>query len=113
MFLFNSFFFSIVKIGFKTWWYFFLPYIFIFCADILDIQIRNNNNFRGIQIDYEESETPQFADDTSRRLDGSEKKSLKTFLDLLHKSSLIFGLFVNFDKTKVIRIGSPNTVLDQ
>ena len=47
----------------------------------------------------------QFADDTTLFLDDSEK-SIKSTLELLEKFSHISGLKVNFDKTKLIWIGS-------
>ena len=53
-----------------------LPYIFILCAEILAIKIRQCNDIQGIIIDGEECKISQFADDTSLLLDRSEK-SLK------------------------------------
>ena len=47
----------------------------------------------------------QFADDATLFLDDSEK-SIKSTLELQEKFSHIFGLKVNFDKTKLIWIGS-------
>ena len=76
------------------------PYIFILCAEILAIKIRQS-----ITIDGEEYKISQFADDTSLLLDGSEK-SINASLNLLNTFSEISGLKINFDKTKIIWIGS-------
>ena len=48
-------------------------YIFILCAEILAIKIKQNKDVKGIIIDGEEYKISQFADDTSLLLDGSEK----------------------------------------
>ena len=80
-------------------------YIFILCAEILAIKIRNSPSIKGIVIDGTEYKISLFADDTSLLLDGSDK-SLNSALDLLHDFSLYSGLKVNFDKTNVIWIGS-------
>ena len=79
-------------------------YIFILCAEILAIKIRNSKDVTGIKIKDSEYLISQFADDTSLLLDGSEK-SLKCVLEILSNFALISGLKVNFDKTKVIWIG--------
>ena len=81
------------------------PYIFILCAEILSILIKNNDNIKGIAIDGEEYKISQYADDTFLLLDGSEK-SLNTALDTLDRFSFISGLKMNFDKTKIIWIGA-------
>ena len=60
------------------------PYIFIICAEILAILIRNSDNIQGLKIDGEEFLISQYADDTTFILDGSPKSlenTLKT-LDL-------------------------------
>ncbi len=58
------------------------PYIFILCAEILAIKIRNKNRIKGIMINNTEIKLSSFADDTSLALDGSES-SLKNALDEL------------------------------
>jgi hypothetical protein len=82
------------------------PYIFILCAEILAVKIRQYKDIKGIKIDAvdgEEYKISQFADDTSLLLDGSEN-SLNTALNLLNKFTEIAGLKINFDKTKVFWI---------
>ena len=51
----------------------FSPYIFILCAEILAILIRNNVSIKGIKIGNEQFLITQYADDMSLLLDGSEK----------------------------------------
>jgi hypothetical protein len=80
-------------------------YIFILCAETLAIKIRNSKQIKGITIENIEYKISQFADDTSLLLDGSES-SLNTALDLLHTFALESGLKINYDKTKLIWIGS-------
>ena len=75
------------------------PYLFIICAEILGIMIRENRNLKGLRIQNKEYKLFQYADDTGIILDGSEK-SLKLTLDLLDQFSKFSGLKPNFDKTK-------------
>ena len=81
------------------------PYLFILCAEILSIKIRNNSNIKGICINGIEYKISQLADDTTLLLDGSEDTVNKTF-DILYHFSQFSGLKINFDKTLVIWIGS-------
>ena len=48
-------------------------YIFILCAEILNIKLKNNKNIKGIHINSKEYIISQFADDTTLFLDGSDK----------------------------------------
>ena len=80
------------------------PYIFIICAEILAILIRNSDNIQGLKIDGEKCLISQYADDTTFILDGSPKSlenTLKT-LDLYANAS---GLQFNYSKSQVIWIG--------
>ena len=47
------------------------PYLFILCAEIYSIKIRNNKNIKGIKIDNVELKFSQTANDTSAFQDGS------------------------------------------
>lgn len=58
------------------------PYIFIMCAEILAIMVRNNGEIKGITIKEKENKLIQFADDTTFLLDGSDS-SLRAALSLL------------------------------
>ena len=80
------------------------PYIFILCAEILAIKIRNNSNIKGIKVGDTEFKISQYADDTSVVLDGSDT-SLQETLNELSDFAKMSGLRVNFDKTQLVWIG--------
>lgn len=80
------------------------PYIFILCAEILAIKIRNTKDIKGITIGGVEYKIFQFADDTSLLLDGSEN-SLNCTLNILQEFAFYSGLKVNFEKTNIVWIG--------
>jgi hypothetical protein len=55
-------------------------YLFILCAEVLAIKIRNNKQIGGLKIVNIENKLSQFADDTAILLDGTElplRKSLE------------------------------------
>lgn len=81
------------------------PYIFLMCAEILAILIRNNPNIIGIKIANQEVLISQYADDTSLILDGSEV-SLISSVNVLKVYAKISGLCINIEKTKVVWIGA-------
>ena len=80
-------------------------YIFVICAEILAILVRNANDIKDINIDEVEYLISQYADDTRFMLDGS-LKSLNNTLLILKYYANISGLKLNYAKTKVIWIGS-------
>lgn len=81
------------------------PYLFILCAEILAILIRNDNDINGIKMGDTTFVISQYADDTSILLDGS-KKSLEKCLSILKLYARASGLCINIEKTKVVWIGS-------
>jgi exonuclease III len=81
------------------------PYIFIICAEILAILIRNSKDIDGININGQEYLISQYADDTSFILDGTYK-SLDSTLKLLELYANVSGLKINYSKSKIIWIGS-------
>ena len=81
------------------------PYLFILCAEILAILIKQNKDIKGIFVYDKEHKLSQYADDTSLILDGSAS-SLFNALDTLELFSNISGLLVNSSKTKIIWFGS-------
>ena len=81
------------------------PYIFLLCAEILSILIKNNKQIKGIVIDNKQFTISQYADDTTLFLDGSQK-SLFEALNCLDQFAKISGLYINSAKTKIIWIGS-------
>jgi exonuclease III len=81
------------------------PYLFLLCAEILAILVKQNKDIKGITISQREHKISQYADDTSLALDGSPA-SLFAALDTLDFFSKLSGLNVNSSKTKIIWIGS-------
>jgi len=72
-------------------------YLFILCAEILSIMIKNNKLIKGITIENIEHNLTQFADDTTLILDGS-KESLQSALNVLEVFGSFSGLKVNTEK---------------
>lgn len=70
------------------------PYLFLICAEILSILIKQNFDIRGIIVNGNEHKISQYADDTSLILDGSPM-SLFAALDTLEFFSHISGLKIN------------------
>ena len=58
------------------------PYIFIICAELLAIKIRQNSKIKGIKINNTEFKISQYADDTSIFLDGSSDALNCTLIEL-------------------------------
>ena len=79
-------------------------FLFILCAEILGLMIRNNMNIKGIVINDKEHKLSQYADDTLFLLDGTSK-SLNATLDVLYEYAQFSGLKVNFEKTHAVWIG--------
>lgn len=81
------------------------PYIFVICAEILAIMIRNNVNIKGICIGSTEYKISQYADDTTLFLDGT-KSSFEYCVHTILEYAKFSGLNMNFDKTKVVCLGN-------
>jgi len=81
------------------------PYLFILCAEILAVLLRNNQGIKGIKINGEEYIVSQYADDTSLTLDGTRDSLINT-MSVLKFYGRISGLNINTEKTKVIWFGS-------
>jgi len=81
------------------------PYLFILCAEVLAIKIRNNKQIGGLKIVNIENKLSQFADDTAILLDGTEL-SLQKSLEELNSFADLSGLNINYTKTQVVWIGS-------
>lgn len=81
------------------------PYLFLLCAEILGILIRNEKDIKVINIDGEEYKISQYADDTSIIMDGTPQSydGIHRVLDFFAQVS---GLKINFTKTKMVWIGS-------
>ena len=83
------------------------PYLFILCAEILAVLIRNNDNIYRVKKGGVEFLISQYADDATLVLDGSEK-SLENCLKVLKFYTDVSGLCINLDKTKVVWLGSKS-----
>ena len=77
------------------------PYIFLLCAEILSLMLKENKDIKGIKIGNIEYKLSQFADDTSLFLDGSEK-SLNESIKTLNTYANMSGLKVNDSKTRAV-----------
>ena len=81
------------------------PYLFILCAEILAIMIKENRDIKGIIIGQTEHKISQFADDTELFQNGKSKtfeETIRVLDDFGNKS----GLKINIEKTIVIWLGS-------
>lgn len=81
------------------------PYLFLLCAEVLGILIRNNKGIKGIIIEGEEYKRSQYADVTTLFSDGSPE-SLYGILRELDFFADLSGLNIFFSKTKLVWIGS-------
>ena len=87
-------------------------YLFVICAEFLATKIRKNKTIKGINIYNIVFKISQYADDTIAMLDGTER-SLNQTLEELYNFSKISGLNINFDKTRLVWIGSEYLVPGQ
>ena len=74
------------------------PYLYLICAEILSLIIRNNNIIKDIRLKEKDVLLSQFADDTSLCLDCSEE-SFREAINTLKQFSHMSGLRVNEEKT--------------
>jgi hypothetical protein len=81
------------------------PYIFVLCAEILSLMIRQNRDINGISIKDIHFKITQYADDTTLILDGTER-SLENAFKTLQLFRQMSGLKINIDKTVAVWIGS-------
>lgn len=77
------------------------PYIFLLCAEILSLLLKQDNNVKGIKIGDTEYILTQFADDTTLLLDGSDQ-SFEATMKTLSIFANISGLKINKSKTRAV-----------
>ena len=77
------------------------PDIFLLCAEMLSLLIKQNDYIKSIKIGELELKLSQYADDTKIILDGSEQ-SVEAALQTLSIFAKISGLKVNNSKTKAV-----------
>ena len=80
------------------------PYLYLLCAEILSILLRQNNKIKGLKLNNFEYKLSQFADDTALCLDGSEE-SFTEAIQILQFYADLSGLKMNYEKTQVVWIG--------
>ena len=80
------------------------PYLFLLCAEIVGIVIRQSKDIKGFCYKRKEIKLSQYADDTQILLDGSEKSVCNT-VNLLNNFTKISGLKVNYNKSKLAPLG--------
>ena len=81
------------------------PYLYLICAEVLSLMLRNNRMIKGITLNHKENLLTQFADDTTLSLDGTEQ-SFTEAIKTISKFAEMSGLKMNRQKTQVIFIGS-------
>ena len=77
------------------------PYLFLVCAEILALKIKNNKKIKGIMINKEEYLMSQYADDTLVILDGTEQ-SLQHCIEEINNFYMLSGLTINLEKTQIV-----------
>ena len=82
-------------------------YLFLLCAEILVIQVKNNNRIKGIEINNNNEVLSQFADDTGI-FSLYDLDSLQAILNTFQDFTSSTGLKVNFDKSVIYPIGKKN-----
>ena len=81
------------------------PYLFIIAAEILAISIRSNDEIKGIRIGNKENKIKQFADD-SQTLSMFDLDSINATFKSFEDYGKVSGSTINFDKSKLMRIGN-------
>ena len=88
------------------------PYLFIICAQILNLMLKYNQSVRDIKVGNTEFRLTQFTDNTTIILDGT-RSSLVAVLNMLEVYGSMSGLKANSDKTKLIWIGENRYCKDK
>ena len=81
------------------------PYLFILCAEILALRLRQDKDVRGFLVNGNAHLISQYADDTLLFLDGT-KQSFERVVFLILEYAKYSGLCMNFEKSKAIWIGN-------
>ena len=84
------------------------PYLYVICAELLAVKLRNSENVEGINILDTIFLLCQFADDTQIFLKGTENV-LNAALENLEMFEKCSGLKINYDKSECFKIGSLRT----
>ena len=83
------------------------PYLFVLCAEILAIMIREDKDIKGIMINNKEIKISQFADD-AQFINEGDRLSFEKSITIIKRFGNASGLFMNEEKTQAIWLGSRN-----
>ena len=81
------------------------PYLFIICAEIMALMIRENNNIKGININDKELKLTQYADDSEILLKG-DRQSFEETIQTVKLFGDVSGLHLNTKKTNCVWLGN-------
>lgn len=82
--------------------------LFILCAEIMAIKIREEKHIQGIKLKDKELRITQYADDTCLYINGIN--SLENVIKIFEDFYRYAGLKLNIDKTKILWLGKTNRV---
>ena len=80
-------------------------YIFILCAEILSLMIKENKDIKGITVGNVEHKISQFADDT-QLMNKGDRESFEATFDTVDTFGKVSGLMTNTEKTQAVWLGS-------
>lgn len=81
------------------------PYLFVLCAEIFAIMIKEDTNISGIMVNDKEIKIAQFADD-AQLINAGDRLSFENSVAVIKKFGNASGLFMNEDKTQAVWLGS-------
>lgn len=81
------------------------PYLFVLCAEIFAIMIRQNEKIKGIKIGGMENKISQYADDTELMQEG-DRKSFEEAIRMIDMFGNVSGLKLHAEKSSAIWLGS-------
>ena len=81
------------------------PYVFLLLIETLAIQLRNNKNIKGLNVNGVKFLLSQFADDMNLFIEFREEEWIQV-MNVLDTFELNSGMKVNYEKTSIYRIGS-------
>ena len=84
------------------------PALFNIAVEILSIAIRQNENIEGLKIGIKMKKHGQYADDIWTIVK-ADQNNYSALLDLFERFAKVSGLQINYDKSKVLRIGKSET----
>ena len=80
------------------------PYLFILAVELMSIEIKTNQNIRGLKYGGEEIKLLSYADDTTAILE--DENDARKLLNYLKEFEMVSGLKVNKSKTEALWLGA-------